>query len=119
MTERRNADLFEILISQIRQNGKGNVVLGKAVSVLSETKLLEPFHDHTTCANSLCALGRAACLAAPFGQHLPGPQEAGSEDGKTEPRYSPIGAIKPISGIQRTISTTQLPLLLPSELLPP
>jgi len=28
-------------------------------------------------------------LAAPFGQHLPGPQEAGSKDGKTEPRYSP------------------------------
>ena len=25
-----------------------------------------------------------------FGQHLPAPQEAGSEDGKTEPRYSPI-----------------------------
>ena len=45
MTERRNADLFEILISQIRQNGKGNVVLGKAVSVLRETKLLEPFHN--------------------------------------------------------------------------
>ena len=89
MIERRNADLFEILISQIRQNGKGNVVLSKAVSVLSETKLLEPFHNHTTCANSLCALGRAACLAAPFGQHLPGPQEAGSKDGKTEPRYRP------------------------------
>jgi hypothetical protein len=33
------------LISQIKQNGKGNVVLGKAVSVLPETKLLEPFHN--------------------------------------------------------------------------
>ena len=45
MTERRDADLFEVLISEIRQNEKGNVVLGKAVSVLPETKLLEPFDN--------------------------------------------------------------------------
>ena len=45
MTERRDADLFEVLIGEIRQNDKGNVVLGKAVSVLPETKLLEPFDN--------------------------------------------------------------------------
>jgi hypothetical protein len=45
MTERRNADLFEVLIGQIRQNDKGNVVLGKAVSVLPETKLMKPIRN--------------------------------------------------------------------------
>jgi hypothetical protein len=55
MTERRHADLFEILISQIRQNGKGNVVLGKAVRVLSETKLLEPLRDSVISAWSACS----------------------------------------------------------------
>lgn len=42
MTERRDADLFEVLIGQIRQQIKGDVVLGKAVSVLPETKHLKP-----------------------------------------------------------------------------
>ena len=45
MTKRCDADLFEVLIGKIRQNDKGDVVLGKAVSVLPETKLLEPFHN--------------------------------------------------------------------------
>ena len=45
MTERRNANLFEVLIGQIRQDDKTNVVLGKALRVLSETELLEPLSD--------------------------------------------------------------------------
>src|SRR6516162_5197216 len=42
MAERRDTDLFEVLIGQIRQNNKANVILGKALSVLLETELLEP-----------------------------------------------------------------------------
>ena len=38
MAERRDADLFEVLIGQIRKNGKIDVVLGKALSVLPETE---------------------------------------------------------------------------------
>jgi hypothetical protein len=42
MPERRNANLFEILIGQVTQNGEINVVLGKALSVVPETELFEP-----------------------------------------------------------------------------
>src|SRR5579863_6939873 len=42
MTERRNANLFEVLICQIRQNDKADVVLGKALRVLPEAELLQP-----------------------------------------------------------------------------
>jgi len=42
MTERRNANLFEVLIGQIRQDEKANIVLGKPLRVLSETELVEP-----------------------------------------------------------------------------
>ena len=45
MTERRNANLFEVLIGQIRQDDKANVVLGKALRVLPETELLKPVSD--------------------------------------------------------------------------
>src|SRR5262245_30938152 len=45
MTERRDADFFEVLIGQIGQNDKGNVVLGKALSVLPETELLKPIRN--------------------------------------------------------------------------
>ena len=39
MAKRRNADLFEVLIAQIWQDDKANVILGKSLSVLPETKL--------------------------------------------------------------------------------
>ena len=42
MAKRRNADLFEVLICQISKDGKIDVVLGKAVSVLPETEPLKP-----------------------------------------------------------------------------
>ena len=45
MTERRNANLFEVLIGQIRQDDKANVILGKALTVLPETKLLKPIRN--------------------------------------------------------------------------
>jgi hypothetical protein len=45
MTERRNANLFEVLIGQIRQDDKTNVVPGKARRVLSETELLKPVRN--------------------------------------------------------------------------
>ena len=45
MTERRNANLFEVLICQIRQDDKTDVVLSKALRVLSEVELLKPFGD--------------------------------------------------------------------------
>ena len=40
MTQRRNANLFEVLIGQIGQDDKADVVLGKALRVLPETELL-------------------------------------------------------------------------------
>jgi hypothetical protein len=45
MAKRRNADLFEVLICQISKDGKIDVVLGKALSVLPETELLEPVRN--------------------------------------------------------------------------
>jgi hypothetical protein len=45
MTERRDANLFKVLIAQIRQNIKGNVILGKALRVLPETRLLKPVRN--------------------------------------------------------------------------
>ena len=47
MAERRNAYLFEVLISQIRQDDEANVILGKSLSVLPETKL--PSQSATCC----------------------------------------------------------------------
>ena len=44
MTE-RYPDLFKVLIREIGQNGKGNVVLGKAMRVLPETELVEPVRN--------------------------------------------------------------------------
>jgi hypothetical protein len=38
----RHPDLFEVLISQIGQDGKADVVLGKALCILTETELLQP-----------------------------------------------------------------------------
>ena len=45
MTERCDANLFEVLIGEIRQDDKTNVILGKALRVLSETELLKPAGD--------------------------------------------------------------------------
>src|SRR5215831_26576 len=45
MAERHNADLFEVLICEINKDGKIDVVLGKALSVLLETELLEPVRN--------------------------------------------------------------------------
>ena len=45
MTERRYANLFEVLVGQIRQDDKADVVLGKALRVLPETELLKPVSD--------------------------------------------------------------------------
>ena len=42
MIKRRNADLFEVLTGEIRQDGKIDVILGKALRVLSETEFLKP-----------------------------------------------------------------------------
>ena len=42
MAERRDANLFEVLICQIRQDDKANIILGKTPSVLAETEAFEP-----------------------------------------------------------------------------
>jgi hypothetical protein len=44
MTE-RHPDLFKVLIGEIGQDGKADVVLGKALRVLSETELLKPLRN--------------------------------------------------------------------------
>ena len=43
--ERRHTDLFKVLIGQIRQDDKANVVLGKTLRVLSEAELPKPVRD--------------------------------------------------------------------------
>src|SRR6516165_6693408 len=45
MPERRDTNLFEILISQVTQNLEVNIILGKALSVLPETELFEPVRN--------------------------------------------------------------------------
>ena len=45
MTERGNPEFFQVLVCQIRQDGKINVILGKALCVLSETELFEPVRN--------------------------------------------------------------------------
>ena len=63
MAERRNANLFEVLICEISKDGKINVVLGKALSVLPETEVLKPVRNllHADAAspyslNDFCSL---------------------------------------------------------------
>ena len=45
MAERRYADFFEVLIAQIWQDDKADIILGKALSVLPETELLQPLRN--------------------------------------------------------------------------
>ena len=40
MTERRHADLFEVLVRQIAENGKVDFIFSKTLGVLPETELL-------------------------------------------------------------------------------
>ena len=41
----RHPNLFKVLIGEIGQDGKADVVLGKALRVLLETELLKPVSD--------------------------------------------------------------------------
>src|SRR5271170_1257927 len=43
MTKRGDPEFLEVLVRQIRQDAKANVVLGKALSVLPQPELLQPF----------------------------------------------------------------------------
>ena len=45
MTERRNPKLFQVLVCQMGQDSKGNVVLGKALRVLPEADVLKPVRN--------------------------------------------------------------------------
>jgi hypothetical protein len=45
MPERRDTNLFEILIGQVTQNIEINIILGKALSVLPEAKFFEPVRN--------------------------------------------------------------------------
>ena len=61
MAERCNANLFEVLISQISQNDKADVILGKTLSVLPETELLKPVRNllHRSRAPSFSSMVRS------------------------------------------------------------
>jgi hypothetical protein len=47
-----HSEFFEVLVRQIRQDGKVNVILGKTLSVLPKAEPLKPvrnlLHRHTT-----------------------------------------------------------------------
>jgi hypothetical protein len=62
----RNSDLFKVLIREIGQDGKADVVLGKALRVLPETELLMPVSD-------LLHRGSSACRTSPahVGKFIP------------------------------------------------
>ena len=45
MAERRNADLFEVLIGQVAEDREIDIVLGKALGVLGHAELFEPVRD--------------------------------------------------------------------------
>jgi hypothetical protein len=45
MSKRGNSNLFEVLVRQIAENGRVNVVFGKAPSVSPETESLKPIHN--------------------------------------------------------------------------
>src|SRR6516162_2117896 len=45
MPERRDTNLFEILIGQVTQNFEVNIILGKALSVLPKAELFEPLRN--------------------------------------------------------------------------
>ncbi len=45
MTKRRDADLFEVLISQVAKNFEINIVLGKTLGVLGHAELWEPIRN--------------------------------------------------------------------------
>ena len=45
MAERRNTDLFEVLIRQVTQDREIDIVFGKALGVLGHAELFEPVHD--------------------------------------------------------------------------
>ena len=41
----RDSDFFEVLVSQIAENARINVVVGKTLSVLPEAKCIEPVRN--------------------------------------------------------------------------
>src|SRR5262245_40716003 len=45
MPDRGDANLFKILLGQVTQNFEINIILGKALSVLPETKPFEPVRN--------------------------------------------------------------------------
>ena len=62
MPERRDTNLFEILIGKVLKNIEINIILGKALSVLPETELFQPvrnwFHCRLSTDLTLSALDR-------------------------------------------------------------
>ena len=55
MTERRNTNLFEVLIGQVTQNSEINIVLSKTLGVLGHTELFKPIHNLLHRARDLLA----------------------------------------------------------------
>jgi len=58
MTKRGNPKFFQVLVCQMRQDTKIDVILGKALRVLPKTELLKPVSD-------LLHRGSAPCQASP------------------------------------------------------
>ena len=69
MAQRRDPNLFEVLIGQIGKDGKIDVVLCEALSVLRETKPLKPVDDprgHALIGYAILAPLSAAVTASGF-----------------------------------------------------
>ena len=49
MTECRDAKFLQVCVCEIRQDGKGNLVLNEVLSVLPKTELLQPVGNRLRC----------------------------------------------------------------------
>jgi hypothetical protein len=64
MAERRDTNLFEILIGQVAKNGEVNVIIGKTLRVLGHPEVLEPIRNvHRRAHADLPATTKAESLA--------------------------------------------------------
>src|SRR5215472_7436874 len=81
MAERRNADLFEVLIGQVTQDREIDMVLGKALCVLGHAEVVEPIRNLLHAGPPRGLSNRRVYAKIPS-----------MVDDRTERRYSPLTA---------------------------
>jgi hypothetical protein len=64
MTERRDPEFLQVCVCEIRQDGKGNLVLNEVLSVLPKTELLQPVGNRLRCRRAHAANSSSKTLAS-------------------------------------------------------